>query len=300
MIDVACPLCEGSRRTVLYPANFDPARLDDETFAVKGKARAPHCQINRCDGCGMIYSGPILEPAALARLYRESRHENTGPREVDNVAATFRRYYALARSRVSNRARVLDIGCDIGLFLDNARGDGFRELYGIEPNRQAAQKAAAIPGATIFSGLYEDAEFPDAHFDLISMIHVLDHLIDVNDTLRRAFRHLAHGGVILAVVHDVDCLLSRLLGERFPPFNIQHNHFFSKTTLRELFVKHGYSGVTVRATWNRYSLHYFVENLPAAPAGLKAVLARSADALGLGRVPLSLPLGNIAVVARKA
>lgn len=299
MIDIACPLCEGTRRAVLFPASFDPSRVDGDTFAVKGKSRAPHYQINRCDGCGMVYSGPVMEPAALARLYREFGHENTSEREVENVAATCRQYYALARPHLTRRERVLDIGCDIGLFLRNARADGFRELYGIEPNRQAAQKAAAIPGTTVFGGLYEDTEFPEGHFDLISMIHVLDHLIDVNDTLRRAFRHLAPGGVILAVVHDVDCLLSRLLGERFPPFNIQHNHFFSKKTLRELFVKHRYSAVDVRATWNRYSLHYFVENLPAAPAGLKSVLARSADAIGLGNLPLSLPLGNIAVVAFK-
>jgi SAM-dependent methyltransferase len=300
MIDVACPLCEGSRRTVLFPANFDSSRMDGGTFAVKGKARAPHYQINRCDGCGMIYSGPVMEAESLARFYRDFRHENTGPREVDNVAATFRQYYALARPHLSKRERALDIGCDIGLFLGNARSDGFRELYGIEPNRQAAQKAATISGTTVFGGLYENAEFPDGHFDLISIIHVLDHLIDVNDSLRRAFRHLAQGGVILAVVHDVDCLLSRLLGERFPPLNVQHNHFFSKKTLGDLFAKHGYSVLAMRVTWNRYSLHYLIENLPAAPEGMKTALARSADAVGLGNLPISLPLGNIAVVARKA
>lgn len=299
MIDVGCPLCEGNRRTVLFPANFDPSRMDGEAFAVKGKSRAPHYQINRCAGCGMIYSGPVMEPAALARLYHEFRHENTGEREVDNVAATFRHYYSLARPHLERRERVLDIGCDIGLFLGNARGDGFHELYGIEPNRQAARKAAAIPGTTVFGGLYEDAEFPEGHFDLISLIHVLDHLIDVNTSLRRALRHLAKGGVIVAVVHNVDSTLGRLLGERFPPFNIQHNHFFSKATLRRLFVKHGYSVVDVRATWNRYSLHYFIENLPAAPAGIKTGLARSADIVGLGNLPISLPLGNIAIVATK-
>jgi SAM-dependent methyltransferase len=297
MIDVDCPLCEGTRRTVLFPANFDPSRVDGDTFTVKGRSRAPHYQINRCDGCGMVYSGPVMEPAALARLYREFGHENTGEREVGNVAATCGQYYALARPRLAGRERALDIGCDIGLFLGHARADGFRELYGIEPNRQAAQKAAAIPGATVFGGRYEDVEFPEGHFDLISMIHVLDHLIDVNDTLTRAFRHLAPGGVILAVVHNVDSALRRLLGERFPPFNIQHNHFFSQATLRGLFVKHGYSAADVRATWNRYSLHYFIENLPAAPAGVKAGLARTADAIGLGNLPVSLPLGNIAVVA---
>jgi len=155
---------------------------------------------------------------------------------------------------------------------------GFRELYGIEPNRRAADRAKALPGAKVLDGLYAEAEFPGGHFDLISMIHMLDHLIDVNDTLRRARSHLAQGGVIAAVVHDVDSWLSRLLGERFPPFNIQHNHFFSKTTLRRLFLKHGFAVADVRATWNRYSLGYFIENIPAVPAPAKKQMVRWADA----------------------
>ncbi|MBI4594423.1 MAG: class I SAM-dependent methyltransferase [Candidatus Rokubacteria bacterium] len=299
MIEVGCQLCEDTRRTVLFPANFDPSRVDGDAFVVKGKSRAPHYQINRCEGCGMIYSSPLMEPAVLARLYREFRHENTGEREVGNVTATSRQYYALARPHLAKRERVLDIGCDIGLFLASARADGFSELYGIEPNRRAAEQARAIPGAKLLGGLYEEAEFPDGHFDLISMVHVLDHLIDVNDTLRHAWRHLAQGGVIVAVVHNVDCVLSRLLGERFPPFNIQHNHFFSKMTLRRLFLKHGFAVADVRTTWNRYSLGYFIENLPAAPAPAKKRVARWADAVGLGGVPLTVPLGNIGIVARR-
>jgi len=244
MIAVDCPVCEGARRTVLFPANFDASRMDGGMFAVKGRSRAPHYQINRCSDCSMVYSSRLLEPAALARLYREFPHENTGEHEVGNVMAT----------------------------------SGFRELYGIEPNRRAADRAKALPGAKVLDGLYAEAEFPGGHFDLISMIHMLDHLIDVNDTLRRARSHLAQGGVIAAVVHDVDSWLSRLLGERFPPFNIQHNHFFSKTTLRRLFLKHGFAVADVRATWNRYSLGYFIENIPAVPAPAKKQMVRWADA----------------------
>jgi len=299
MIAVDCPVCEGARRTVLFPANFDASRMDGGMFAVKGRSRAPHYQVNRCSDCGMVYSSPLLEPAALARLYREFPHENTCEREVGNVMATSRQYYALARPHLVKRERVLDIGCDIGLFLTSARADGFRELYGIEPNRRAADRAKALLGAKILDGLYEEAEFPGGHFNLISMIHVLDHLVDVNDTLRRARSHLTQGGVIIAVVHDVDSWLSRLLGERFPPFNIQHNHFFSKTTLRRLFLKHGFAVVDVRATWNRYSLGYFIENIPAVPAPVKKHVARWVDAIGLGSVPLRIPLGNIGIVARR-
>jgi len=78
MIAVDCPVCEGARRTVLFPANFDASRMDGGMFAVKGRSRAPHYQINRCSDCSMVYSSRLLEPAALARLYREFPHENTG------------------------------------------------------------------------------------------------------------------------------------------------------------------------------------------------------------------------------
>ena len=57
MIDVGCPLCGGTRRAVLFSINFDPSRLDADTFAVKGKSRVPHYQINRCDSCPIVKLG---------------------------------------------------------------------------------------------------------------------------------------------------------------------------------------------------------------------------------------------------
>ena len=140
MIEIDCPLCGESQRTVLFPANFDTSRLDRQTFVVKGKARAAHYQINRCRHCGMVYSSPVMEHAALAGLYREFEHENTLQREIRNVAATSRHYYELARPYLSARGRALDVGCDIGLFLSTAQQDGF-------PSNRRRDTSKSIPGA---------------------------------------------------------------------------------------------------------------------------------------------------------
>ena len=51
-------------------------------------------------------------------------------------------YFRLAAADIHNRQRMLDVGCDIGLLLEVARNDGFKELYGLEP--VAVAKADAV------------------------------------------------------------------------------------------------------------------------------------------------------------
>ena len=95
--------------------------------------------------------------------------------------------------------------------------------------------------------------------------------------VRRAFARQHIRPIPGANVLDLGCGPARML-EHLPPFNIQHNHFFSKTTLRRLFLKHGFAVADVRGTWNRYSLGYFIENIPAVPAPAKKQIVRWADA----------------------
>lgn len=208
-------------------------------------------------------------------------------------------YYALAQPFLTERERMLDIGCDIGLLLESARQDGFRELHGIEPNPKASRVAARIPGVALYEKFYEEQPFCDASFDLITLIHVVDHLVDSKSVLERSLRHLKPGGIILAVVHDVGSPLSQVLGERFPPLNLYHHYFFSRATLRLLFEKCGFEVVRVAPTYNQYSMGFLIDKAPGLPVPARTSLRRALEAVGLARIPLTIPLGNIGIVARR-
>src|ERR1700722_10390395 len=107
---------------------------------------------------------------------------------------------------------MLDIGWDLGFLLEGAAQDGFVELHGIEPNPLARRRAEKVKGSVISATFYEEQYYSDEYFDLISLIHVLDHVYNPRAVLERAITQLKPGGYLIAVVHNVECLLGRMLG----------------------------------------------------------------------------------------
>jgi SAM-dependent methyltransferase len=296
--EIVCPIClSGEGRTV-----YRETAAAEPTLMAAGPMHDPehvHYRIRECVGCGLRYSSPIFDETGVRDLYTHASDTNVREGEEGNVRGTFELYYELIRPHLSRRDRVLDIGCDVGILLDIARRDGFREVFGIEPNPVSAAQAEVIPGSSISREFYESAVYPSEHFDLITLIHVVDHLVDVNGFLARVREHLRCGGVVLAVVHNVESLLARLLGERFPPYNIYHHYFFSKRTLRLLFERAGFEVMEVRATYNCYSTGFLLDKAPLLPPMLRRVGHGALRALRAEALPLSLPLGNIGILARR-
>ncbi len=99
--------------------------------------------------------------------------------------------------------RILDVGCGLGYLLSGLR-EGW-EKYGIEVSRFAAQHAQAW--GRIFVGELHEAQFPDEHFDVVVMHHVIEHMEDPISTILEVRRILKPGGILLlgtliAVVRD--------------------------------------------------------------------------------------------------
>jgi SAM-dependent methyltransferase len=295
MRELVCPICNGRERRILYPARL-PA---DFSEASPPSPYAAHYGINECAGCGLVHSSPIMDEAGVAALYETSSETNVVPGEEDNVRRTMALYYRLAAPHLRGRERMLDIGCDMGFLLEAAGRNGFRELHGIEPNPVARAIAQRIDGADIVDGFYEQTTFPDDFFDLVTLVHVLDHLADPRGVLTLARRNLRPGGILVAVVHNVRSLLGRMLGERFPIFNLYHHFFFSKATLAELFRRHGYEVLDVVSTRNCYSLGFFARRLPGCPEWVRTGALGMLDSVGLTAMPLTIPVGNIGIVARR-
>ena len=291
-----CSICHSSKSRVVFSSTL---RATDRWFD-GFDPYSGHYQINECEGCGLLYSSPIFDDGDIQSLYRGYKETNVTSSELPNVSRTMAGYFRLAAADIQNRQRILDIGCDIGLLLEVARNDGFEELYGLEPVAVAkAEAVKRLPGANISEFFYEDGLFENDFFDLISLIHVVDHLVRPERTLSVVWKQLKPGGICIAVVHNSNSVLAKLLGERFPVFNFFHHYFFTKRTLRKLFNSCGFEPIRVVATKNCYSLSFFLERLPFLPVGFRRNLAKIAYRVVIGRIPLSIPIGNIAIVARK-
>jgi hypothetical protein len=110
---------------------------------------------------------------------------------------------------------------------------------------------------------------------------------------------LRPGGLILALNHNVAGWSARMLGERSPIVDIEHTYLYSPATMRTLFTKVGFEDPEVRSVRNTYSLSYLLQLIPL-PARVKSILLRALTASPLGRARLTVPLGNLCLIARRS
>jgi pseudaminic acid biosynthesis-associated methylase len=74
-------------------------------------------------------------------------------------------------------ARILEVGCNIGLQLKGLQSQGFKNLYGVELQKFAVEKAHKMfPGLNIIQGSGFDIPFKDDSFDLVYTSGVLIHI----------------------------------------------------------------------------------------------------------------------------
>jgi SAM-dependent methyltransferase len=90
--------------------------------------------------------------------------------------------------------RILDVGCGAALFFDALQQ--FGRVHGIESDAAAAEQSGRWR-SHIAVGELDDSYEPEAPFDLILVLDVIEHVAEPVQLLRRAGEILAPGGRIL-------------------------------------------------------------------------------------------------------
>lgn len=98
----------------------------------------------------------------------------------------------------STAQRVLDVGCHSGAFGEILKSQRSVEVWGIEPNIAAAERALPLLDRVIIAPFTEQSPVPDAYFDTIVFNDVLEHLVDPWAMIRLAVRKLRENGCIVA------------------------------------------------------------------------------------------------------
>jgi SAM-dependent methyltransferase len=218
---------------------------------------------------------------------------------VKNLRRTYGSYLDLAARLISRRDALLEIGCGNGFFLEEALARGWRTVQGVEPGREAAAAANEAVRQSITCAMMRPGLFPRESFDLVCMFQVFDHFPDPAGILNACREALRPGGLVLAINHNVEAMSARLLGERSPVFDIEHTFLWSPRTMSRVFFNGGFEQMRSGAVYNRFSLGYLARLAPL-PGALKRATLALLEGSGLGRMPLTLPLGNLYFIGRKA
>lgn len=297
MQDIDCAICgTKTKKKLLYKANFKQKDINSKTFSARRQADNVHYQINRCEKCELIFSSPIFPPTEIESLYKESYFNYEC--QAQYLKDTYFEYLEGKLKRFDTREKLLDVGAGNGFFLEKLWEKGYKNVYGLEPSKDAISKAANYLRHRIKPSILREGIFENNNFGLIACFHTLDHVVNPNKFIKTCYRLLKKDGFAYFVVHDTGGLSVKLLGEKSPIFDIEHIYLFDKNTLEKIFLKNGFRNIEVFEIKNKYPLNYWSGALPL-PQLIRKFILVLLKISRLGSVPIKIGAGNIGIFAFK-
>ena len=266
----------------------------DDSIIVFPKGYAQLHQIVRCRKCGLMYANP-QEHIDCDDFASRNPTEVYDPDSPGN-----RQYYQKQQTqlpdneralRVLNqlfpeRGRLLEVGCFAGIFLNRIHADGW-QVTGLEPELSVARYTRQKYGLEIVEGTLPNAGLPESSFDVVVLLHVIEHMPDPSGSVRDIRRLLRPGGVLVVETPRFNSLMFKILGRRERSIqNCQgHIFFFTEATLKGILERNGFKVLKTERVGRTLTLDRFLYNvgLVSRSAMLQRFLARTAGRLGLDK-----------------
>ena len=253
--DEACKVCGGREFRVLGSRGGEAHR---DGVGVKTR-------IVKCRNCNLIFPNPMPYPSG-----EDTRYTNVSGyfEDVMTVTDEGQRQVGdkLAREAerlLGHRGRFLDIGCGRGEVVWAARERGW-DAEGCDLSEDFVRYAREVNGVEAHAATLEEMNYPDASFDAVTMVEVIEHLYDPADTVKELSRVVRPGGVVYistpneeSVYQSLGNLYYKARGLDWvvnlcPTWNLYHIQGFSPRSLRYLLEAN----------------HFQIENLVVYPGGL--------------------------------
>lgn len=222
-------------------------------------------QIRRCAVCDFGFTWPPMPPEAHLDFHGPQFFERYYRNSIDSLyqreGSLYRRERAKKLwnletfSRCVPRGRLLDVGTGQGLFAYLARDRGYQ--VGVVEICPPTADFHRRQGLEVHQGYLEDAGFPDATYDGVTMWHTLEHMFDPMETLREVTRILKPGACLVGAIPNWKGLGTRLrLLLRHPLFDPATDHelhfsYFSPRSLHRALRGAGLVPVKIGVEWHR-------------------------------------------------
>jgi SAM-dependent methyltransferase len=242
-VKVGCPLCGSNKIRYLYVNGSQLSKAQHGVEIFPGM----------CD-CGMVYLSPRWSKAQYVEYYSKSyddiyRLELKPDISVEGVKKNAEEILMRLRRNLSfeESMNILDIGSAYGNALKYYKGKIPKAtLYGIESSIEGGRILKDELGGTLITDDFDDEQWVvdyESKFNLITMRHVFEHLLNPNDALDKLKSVLKQDGIIYLSLPDM--LHPRIKLRDYNEwsdywFRVVHPYYYNKYTLAKILIKNGF------------------------------------------------------------
>lgn len=182
------------------------------------------------------------QPENLDGYYKSNTyisHSDSKRTLVEKLYQLIKTYSLWRKVRLMNsfteQRTILDVGAGTGDFLREARRRKWA-IDGVEPNRMA-RGLASEKGIMLYETL---KEVPETTYAVITLWHVLEHLPQLEEQMKRLISYLKEDGTLFVAVPNFKSYDANYYQNFWAAYDVpRHLWHFSRSSIELLFAKHG-------------------------------------------------------------
>jgi ubiquinone/menaquinone biosynthesis C-methylase UbiE len=210
-----------------------------------------------CETCGFQITADAPDARNIAPYYVSEdyiSHTNTN-RGLINQLYQWARLFTLRQKKKLITAttrrqsgNLLEVGAGTGYFAETMLKAGWN-VTALEPDSGAREIARQRAGLNLLPS-DQLFELPSAHFDVITLWHVLEHVHDLSSYLNNFHRLLRKEGYLIIAVPNYTSADAKHYGTHWAAYDVpRHLYHFSPDSMRKLLASHQMEAVSIRPMW---------------------------------------------------
>lgn len=193
-----------------------------------------------------------------------------------------------------NKGSLLEIGSAMGATLNEFHQAGW-DTVGLEPEEWTCNQARKKYGLNYINAKFQDADLEKESFDVVIMLHVIEHLPDPFEGLQYILDLLKPGGILVLETPRYDTITFKILKGRERSVIPGHLHYYTQKTLRMQTEKAGFKELkqeSVGRTVTLDRLSFYAAKLLNTDFTTK-MISNMSDFLKLNKVSLHINLHDM-------
>src|SRR5690606_12600886 len=195
--------------------------------------------IVKCKKCKFLFTNPRPSEENLYKYYQSEDYVSHANKSNNPLNSIYKlaRYFTIRHkirllSKYHQSGNLLDYGCGTGEFLKAGKAHGW-EVTGYEPTVSAYEAMDSSIKTHITDQL--DEQRYKKHFHVITLWHVLEHVSDLQEIIKRLKKMLKPEGIIIIAVPNHESYDAVHYKEFWAAYDLpRHLYHFSQKTMRNL------------------------------------------------------------------